>query len=384
MSDPVGSVLVGYSPNDFLMTNFNIADLGTCPNNATNFNSETSFDITSKVKSSITGITLMKDGIIYLCDSSGNIYSGNIDGHISIWLTKKDDFQDTADPPNSYSLPVNFTGITTNGKITALCSSTPIGPSDKTMKSGGYCYYFKESNKVLLQINGLQQWNAIAIASDNYLYAQSEHIYYSQFKDGYFGTLMQIMISDNAVVSTPNTIFTKDKDIYYINSNGSYGISHNDANVFTQGNASHDNASTNFCVNNQNVFYLMSGNIYLSGNQIQISNSPISCGYFTVNTVKDRETIVAYKYTASSGSVSANITVYKKDADYCNNINPKISTNTNLKNKLLATTYTGSKGDANYADTNKIYNFESVNRIHLGVGIAITAMSIFYLSRNTI
>jgi hypothetical protein len=132
------------------------------------------------------------------------------------------------------------------------------------------------------------------------------------------------------------------------------------------------------------VYYLKSDNIYLSGNPIQISTSPITCDYFSVNTVKDKESIVAYKYTNASGSASAKITLYEKGVDYCNKINPQITDNAHLKDELLATTYKGLKGDANYADANKMYNLEFANRIHLGVGIAITAMSIFYLSRINI
>ena len=385
MVEPAGSVLIGYSPNDFLMTNFTVAP-DSCPSNDSTFEQSNQYDIKSTIKSTITGITLTNDGTVYICDNKGNIYQGDTDGHIGVWKTHYDNFLDTATPANSYSLPVNFTGITTNGGITALCSTTPSGPSGKTMQTGGYCYYFTEKNPVLIQINGLYEWNAIAIASDNYLYAQCETIYYSEFKDEYFTTLTQIMISSTTVASTPNTIFTKDTHLYYINSGTSYDISHNDANTFTTGNASYDTGSTNFCVNNDKVYYLKSGNIDLSGTPIQIGSSQINCDYFSVNTVKDKESIVAYKYTSVNGSTpaSANITLYVKGVDYCKKINPQITDNTHLKDEILATTYKGLKGDANYADANKMYNLEFANRIHLGVGIAITAMSIFYLSRINI
>jgi len=495
MVEPAGSVLIGYSPNDFLMTSFTIPDVNnSCPLSGS-FITDISFNITSKVKSTITGVASMEDGTIYLCDSSGNIYMGDIDGNLGIWLTKKDNFNDTATPAKSYSLPVNFTGIATNGKITVLCSTTPIEPSGKRMEIGGYCYYFTQENKELIKIIGLQPWNAISITSDNYLYAQYDkasaidttklnNIYYSKFMNGSYSSMTQFQFSDISYNST--SIFVDDNDVYFINTQNSTPPSQQDivtkasdakiavkelkdalnsnklisdatpktdtnhlsyivirkeallrtavdalpknsnmlnkvsvteytyttlySTVITtnriEANKSyklHPNGDTielysgipdfvassmMFCINLSNVFYLKGGSIYITTGKTTLTGTSLGyvCDQFTVNTINDKQTIVAYKYTPTSGSASAsaNITLYKQDINYCTKINPKISKNTNLKNELLATTNKSLIANTSYDQAIKMYNLEFANRIHLALGIAITAISIFCLSRNTI
>lgn len=395
MVEPSGSVLIGYSANDFLMTEFTVPP-STCPAPSTVYKNLGTY--TNGISTSITCISLKADGTIFLCDNIGNIYECDLSGNIGLWMTKKDVFTDTNAPSKSYTLPVHFTGIATNASMTVFCCTTPNSPPDKLNK-GGYCYFLLDDKmlRVIPSGQNTDEWLSIAISTDNYVFVQNQsRIWYSQYQEeGYFNTLQQIsgIVSPNYSIYCIPSINTS--VVYYDSTNNvkivnaSTGSSNNITNSngsIVNGKCILNDASCNLFYKGTNkVLYFIqfpsSNSItsYAAASQIQIDESSIIVyDLFDVNIIHDQMYIVVYDKTKHS------INIYKSSIDYCNSINDEIATNTQLKDELLETTFTKQIGDANFADANKMYIYEFANRINLGVGIAITAFYIYYLSRVNI